>query len=137
MDKEKTIGAKRDGESRARTEGWLPLSLATGMVDRARGLLLSESEDRALLLVPCNDVHTMGMHCKLDVAFVDRSGIVVEVRRAMRPGGRAKSPQAVATIERFACPGEWFERGDRLAVGPMRRPALNSGSCGKERGSAL
>jgi uncharacterized membrane protein (UPF0127 family) len=59
---------------------------------RFRGLLgrrgLSPGE--GLLLRPCRAVHMMGMRFPLDVAFVDRDGIVVAAYSDLRPGARTR-----------------------------------------------
>lgn len=60
----------------------------------------------------CRDVHTLTMKHPLDVAFVDRRGLVVEVHRLVFPGARLRHGRAAAVIERFAQSGPWFERGD-------------------------
>ena len=38
-----------------------------------------------ILLTPCFAVHTFGMRHPIDVAFVSRSGRVLELRRALAP----------------------------------------------------
>ena len=57
-----------------RNEARTALMLATRTRSKAAGLLLSGPSDKALLLVSCNDVHTVGMRHAIDVAFVDRLG---------------------------------------------------------------
>ena len=75
------------GESAAAAEGWKGawplLSLATGGASRARGLLCAGPSEDALLLAPCRDIHTVGMRRPIDVAFVDKTGRVVEAHRAV------------------------------------------------------
>ncbi len=95
----------------------LSLMLATGAVKRARGLLLGKSGDDALLLAPCNDVHTVGMRRAIDVAFVDGTGLVIEAHRSVGPLRRLRNKGAVAVIERFAsCETPWFSEGERVAL---------------------
>ncbi|HZE74620.1 MAG TPA: DUF192 domain-containing protein [Gemmatimonadales bacterium] len=43
-----------------------------------------------LLLRPCRAVHMMGMRFPLDVAFVDRHGVVVAAYPNLRPGARTR-----------------------------------------------
>ena len=57
-------------------EGPAALGLATSLAKRMRGLLLSRPDEGALLLLPCADVHTVGMGRRIDVAFVDGTGCV-------------------------------------------------------------
>lgn len=59
---------------------------------RFRGLLGRPSlqPGEGLLLSPCRSVHMYGMKFALDVAFLDRTGTVVELYHALRPGGRTR-----------------------------------------------
>ena len=57
---------------------------------RARGLMGRDDVEGALVLRPCRQVHTFGMHFPIDVAFCDRSGTVLHLstlppRRLSRP----------------------------------------------------
>lgn len=107
----------RKKEAERRAAAWSLLTLATGAAGRARGLLLSRPNDEALLLVPCNDIHTVGMRSCIDVAFVDRTGCVIESHRSIGPFRRLRNREAAAVVERFAsCDAPWFSEGDRLAV---------------------
>ena len=92
------------------------LMLATNAPAKARGLLLRCRCRKSLILMPCNDVHTVGMVRKLDIAFVDRCGVVLESYRAVGPMRRLRCPRAVATIERFAECGAWFSEGDCVGL---------------------
>jgi uncharacterized protein len=42
-----------------------------------------------LLLTPCSAVHMMGMKYPIDVAFVDREGLVVGLKSDLPPGGKS------------------------------------------------
>lgn len=95
----------------------LPLTLAGGAASKARGLLFSRPNCGALLLMPCNDVHTVGMRHRLDIAFVDAAGCVVECHRDVGPFRRLRNKKAVAVVERFSsCSSPWFSQGDRMGV---------------------
>ena len=61
--------------------------LALGPWSRARGLLGGPplASDEALLLRPCNAVHTFFMGYAIDVLFVGSDGVVLAVRPAMGP----------------------------------------------------
>lgn len=63
----------RDGDVLASVEvpGWPG--------QRARGLLGRDNLEGALVLRPCRQVHTLGMRFPVDVAFCDRSGVVLRV----------------------------------------------------------
>jgi uncharacterized membrane protein (UPF0127 family) len=51
---------------------------------RRRGLLGRDGIDGALLLTPARSVHTVGMRFDLDVAYLSRDGVVLEVARMVR-----------------------------------------------------
>ena len=46
---------------------------------RRRGLVGRDDLDGVLVLRPCRQVHTFGMHFPIDVAFCDREGFVLHV----------------------------------------------------------
>lgn len=95
----------------------VPLTLAGRAARKARGLLFSKQSGGALLLMPCNDVHTVGMKHRLDIAFVDAGGCVVECHRDVGPFRRLRNRQAVAVVERFSsCASPWFSPGDLVGV---------------------
>ncbi len=61
---------------------------------RRRGLTGRKSLDGVLVLRPCRQVHTFGMHFPIDVAFCDRYGFVLHTtsmapRRISRPVWRS------------------------------------------------
>lgn len=78
------------------------LEVADGPWSRFRGLQLRRGlpPGSGLLLVPCPSVHTFFMRFPIDVLLLDRQGVVVAVRRAVRPW-RAVMPVhgAYATLE--------------------------------------
>ena len=61
------------------------LALTSG--SRMRGLLGSTplSLDEAMLIRPCNGVHTMFMRYTIDVLFIDSAGKIVAKRPELRP----------------------------------------------------
>lgn len=61
------------------------LEVATTRRSRRRGLLGRDGIEGALLLSPARSVHTFGMRFPIDVAHLDRDGIVLRTTR-MRPG---------------------------------------------------
>jgi uncharacterized protein len=70
------------------------LALARGLLGR-RDLLPSEG----LLLVGCASIHTWFMRFSIDVLFLDRSGVVVGLRRGLRPFRLAGAARAATTLE--------------------------------------
>lgn len=63
----------------------VPLEIAASYRTRRRGLLGRDGIDGALLITPCNSVHTFGMRFAIDVAYLDRRLRVVGVH-TLRPG---------------------------------------------------
>jgi len=57
---------------------------ATDPSSRRKGLLGRTSFPGALIIEPCNWVHTIGMKFAIDVAFVDRNGTVIKTQRMRR-----------------------------------------------------
>lgn len=83
--------------------------------ERRRGLLGRDglSAGSALVLTPCNTIHTVGMRFPLDVAFVDRHGRVRHIVRNLPPTRISVCFTAKSTIECAA--GQLGE--DALRVG--------------------
>jgi len=87
---------------------------------RRRGLLgrAGMPEDEALIIAPCNAVHTFFMRFAIDVVFVAKDGRVLKACRGVRPWRVAVAWRAFAVIE--GAPG-LIERsgtrpGDRVAL---------------------
>lgn len=98
-----------------------PLALSLGLFERARGLLFRRPGDEAMLFLPCNDIHTVGMRRRIDVAFVDATGLVMEAHRDVGPLRRLRNRGAVAVLERFSTTATpWLEPGDRLGIIAMK-----------------
>ncbi len=59
----------------------LQIRVADGFLTRARGLLGNSAlkPNQALLLRPCNAIHTFFMKQKIDVLFLDKSGKVHKI----------------------------------------------------------
>ena len=53
--------------------------VADNLRARRVGLLGKSTTETALVIEPCSWVHTLGMRFALDVAYVDRDGVVVKV----------------------------------------------------------
>ena len=81
--------------------------LATGIetafdsATRRRGLLGRDAlpTGHAIVLAPCNAIHTFFMRFAIDVVFVRRSGEIVRVCRSLRPWRLAIAPRAIAVVE--------------------------------------
>jgi uncharacterized membrane protein (UPF0127 family) len=53
--------------------------VAVSRRQRMRGLMGRDDVEGALVLRPCRQVHTFGMRFPIDVAFCDRSGMVLHL----------------------------------------------------------
>lgn len=71
---------------------------------RTRGLLgrASLAPDHALVIAPCEAIHTFGMQFPIDVVFAAGDGRIVKIRRNMRAGRMTAAIGAFATIEMAA-----------------------------------
>lgn len=87
---------------------------------RRRGLLGRDglAEGAALIIAPCQAVHTFRMRFPIDIVFADRQGRVVGVRSNVGARRIALAWRAFATIELPAGAAQHADVrvGDRLAV---------------------
>lgn len=62
-------------------------TLANTLAARTKGLLGRDglNEGEALIIDPCNSIHTFFMRFPIDVAFVDSSGVIVRQIENMKP----------------------------------------------------
>ena len=102
----------RDGEVLA------SLEVARSRSARRKGLLGRDGVEGALLLVPARSVHTLGMRFDIDVAFLDRDGVVkrtVRMRRH-RMGWPSWSAHSVVEAEAGAFARWNLTVGQRIEV---------------------
>jgi len=94
----------------------LTIELANTRATRRRGLLGRDglASGAALVLTPCNAVHTIGMRFAIDVVFVDSRGLVRKIVHNL-------PPWRMATIELAAgeLASEDLRVGDRLYLSPV------------------
>ncbi|AZK96267.1 MULTISPECIES: DUF192 domain-containing protein [Streptomyces] len=96
----------------------IPLEIAASYGTRRRGLLGRDGVTGAMLLTPCNAVHTLGMRFAVDVAYLDAEFRVV-ARHTLPPRRLAlPRPRARHVLEAAAgAMEEWGVRpGVRLVV---------------------
>ena len=100
-----------------------PVAVAARTADRRRGLLGTDAVLGALWITRCPSVHMVGMRYPVDVAVLDRDGLVLHVAR-LRPWTGSTWPRrgASATVEAAAgaLAGWGVVVGSRLEV--RRRP---------------
>ncbi|SEA03674.1 DUF192 domain-containing protein [Paraburkholderia sartisoli] len=92
----------------------LDLNVTTGMIDRLRGWMGRKSitEHDALLIQPCNSIHTWFMSAPIDVVFLDRHDRVVGVRDNVGPRRVCMHWRAASALELQA------GRGAALGLAP-------------------
>jgi uncharacterized membrane protein (UPF0127 family) len=63
------------------------MKLANNFFSRLRGLLLTPSlpAGHALLIEPCQSIHSLGMSYAIDVIFLDKQKMVVELLHTFAP----------------------------------------------------
>lgn len=76
--------------------------LATSRADRRRGLIGKSTISEALVLEPCNWIHTVGMRTTIDIAYVDENNVIIDISttRPWRIGPYTR--KAVRVIEASA-----------------------------------
>lgn len=84
--------------------------------ERMKGLLGTTSEARPVALVPCASVHTFGMRYRIDVAFVSKEGVVLDVWRSVPSCRLLCHGRAWITLERPHRRGPWLRVGEELSL---------------------
>lgn len=95
---------------------------------RRRGLLGRDelAPGEALVIAPTQGIHTFGMRCPIDVAFVDRAGTIVAIAAQVPPRRVRLAWRAFAAVElrAGACGELGLALGDVIdAVVPAADPA--------------
>jgi uncharacterized membrane protein (UPF0127 family) len=96
------------------------LELAADSASRNKGLLgrTGLADQAAMIIAPCNAIHTFFMRFTIDVVFVNRQGEVLKLVPNLRPWRVGISLGAFAAIELSAgsIGRAEIQKGDRLAV---------------------
>ncbi|MGW4029920.1 DUF192 domain-containing protein [Streptomyces sp. NPDC004838] len=112
----------RDGTGTLLVDGQgppVPVEIAATYGRRRRGLLGRDGIEGAILLTPCNSVHSFRMRFPIDVAYLDRELRVLDVH-VLRPGrlGRPRlRAHHVLEAEAGAMAGWGVRSGVRLTIG--------------------
>ena len=81
---------------------------ALSFLQRLRGLLARKpswlGENGVLVIAPCNSIHTFGMKYAIDVAFLDKNGMVLLAKKNLAPKKRLFCKNAVCVLERISLP---------------------------------
>ncbi|MFT5590735.1 MAG: uncharacterized membrane protein (UPF0127 family) [Bradyrhizobium sp.] len=103
----------------------LRITVAKTFWQRLIGLLGKRrlAYDSALLLVPCNNIHTAFMCFAIDVVFIDLTGTVVAIYPRVRPFEMVVEPAAYGCLELCAGAAAHYglQVGQRLAAPEMAR----------------
>jgi uncharacterized membrane protein (UPF0127 family) len=99
------------------------LKIADGFWSRLVGLQLRRPlpPDAGLLMVPCNSVHTCFVRFPVDVVFLDRRGIVLTVRRGLRPWRLALGPRGSRAVLEVLAGSADLQPGEKLRIEPASR----------------
>lgn len=93
---------------------------------RKRGLLgrTMLALDTALIIAPCQAIHTFSMRFPIDVIFVARDGRVLKIRHQMGASKATIAPRAFAAIEMAGGEARRHDLrvGDRLSLQPVSAP---------------
>ncbi|MFF5564418.1 DUF192 domain-containing protein [Streptomyces sp. NPDC012623] len=86
------MGTWRNGSGRLTVEGpdgsgaeSVAVEIAASYGTRRRGLLGRDGVEGALLITPCNSVHTFRMRFAIDVAYLDKELRVIDLH-TLKPG---------------------------------------------------
>lgn len=90
----------------------LVFRMLTGLLQRLKGLLGTGADAPQVALVRCGHIHTFGMRYRIDVAFVSKSGMVLEAWRSVPPGQLLGNRRAWVTFERPHCRTDWLTAGE-------------------------
>ncbi|MFB7632106.1 DUF192 domain-containing protein [Streptomyces sp. NPDC056149] len=110
----------------------VPVEVAASYRARTRGLLGRDGIVGALLLTPASGVHTFGMRFAIDVAYLDRELVVVDVC-TLRPGrlGRPRwRARHVVEAEAGALARWGVRRGVRVRVREQGRDGAGDTNAG-------
>jgi uncharacterized membrane protein (UPF0127 family) len=97
---------------------------ATSFVDRFVGLMgrRSLAMGEGMHILPCNSIHTFFMRIPIDVAFLDREGVIVKQFSALPPW-RATSvyfqARSVLELPAGTLQASGTQEGDRLVFEPI------------------
>jgi uncharacterized membrane protein (UPF0127 family) len=97
---------------------WSEIEFATSFFSRLKGLLFAQPSQKSLLISPCKSIHTFGIKANLDIAFLDRQGVVLEQYQNVVPNTRLRHRKAYAVLERFSSSARvWPEKEDQIMFG--------------------
>ncbi len=100
------------------------VELAAGFWSRLVGLQFRRRlpHGRGLLIVPCRSIHTCFVRFALDVVFMDRQGVVLEVCRDVRPWRIVAGHRQAHAVLELPSGAAWLQPAQTLAVAVRSDP---------------
>ena len=109
MKQEMRLEMKREMKLVIAADFWTRL---TGLISRERC-----NSGEVLMFAPCKSIHTFGMRCPVDVAFLDAGARVIKVERDIKPGKILSHAHAAAVLERRSdASGDWPLVGEQISI---------------------
>lgn len=110
---------------------------ATSFADRFMGLMGRRSlvSGEGMHLSPCNSIHTFFMRIPIDVAFLDREGLIVKQIPAMPPWRMSSvyfKAHSVLELPAGTLAASETQEGDRLSFEPAAPAGQQAASGGTE-----
>ncbi len=93
-----------------------PVRMLITAWQRMRGLLGTQQEASAVLLMPCHAVHTYGMSYPIDIAFLSGDMRVLSSIRCLPMNSSVSCSGATCVVERPAQSGVWLEVGKHIRI---------------------
>ncbi|GLC28999.1 DUF192 domain-containing protein [Clostridium omnivorum] len=76
--------------------------VANNFLKRLKGLMFTKelSSDTSMYINHCNQIHTFFMNYNIDVLYLDKNSVIIEINENMKPGKIGKKVKdAVAVVE--------------------------------------
>ncbi len=110
------------------------LRIAASFLSRFRGLQFQKplSDEEGLLIVPCRSIHTHWMRFSIDVAWIDATGRILEVKKSVRPWSIAQGPKNAEAVIETTAGGNVVETGQFVMISLPSSPGpqkLNRSLC--------
>jgi uncharacterized membrane protein (UPF0127 family) len=92
-------------------------AIAKTFIERLIGLMGKRAidSDYALVIRPCNQVHMMFMRFTLDVVYLDRAGVVIDIDRSLNPWSFGKRRSKAKEVIEFK--GNYI--ADKIDIGDV------------------
>lgn len=63
----------------------MEIDIADTPFQRIKGLMFKKSINKALLIKPCNSIHTFFMKVAIDILYIDKNGKIIKIAKNMKP----------------------------------------------------